>query len=478
MSCSRSIRLGACALLLGLLLPGGGLGALSAAADEPGSQLPPPVQIPISPPRRAPDRAPAPPSAVAPTPPSVVAPAKDVRARLAAQLTLQYRGELHYLEHLGWRFTSATGIDDIQVLGGRPCRRDTLRAAQAAGDLRVLIPANVSDETLRDFGKRLPQLSSSMPSLAAWNHRLAIGTQRATEKLAAASEADRYIFPRVLVLDSPWWQLDPPQPEWEKFGKIWHARESSARAIEAFYTKEAVAECYVAQLVALFASQYEVMGSRWFDEAYAPKDLTIGRPHLIEFTPFSWNSKRQGYHSRRALYILQTPEERDPGVVLGELGHIAFAGKCGIIQNQDDGYFCNENFVIVSATARAAEEMRAKGGFKYVGEQTVEALRLHKSSKNLLAPGDEVFRKEQAVERILAAPIFSEIVIYVHPFGVVPLGKIVGKKLKHKTAAIEINLYCCGRDYAFYERYRMSWIRRWLTARQPKAPAAAPAGGS
>ena len=459
---SRSIRLGAYTLLLGLLLLGGGLGGRTAVAEEPRSPLPPPRCVPVPPP-------PPPPGQAAPAQPTApgrpVASTTDVRARLAAQCGIQYLGELHFLEHLGWRFTGATGINDVQVLGGTPCQRDSLRAAQAAGDLRVLIPAGISDEALKAFGLRLPALSDSMPSLGAYNHRLAIAVKRATEKLTAASDVDRYVFPKVLVLDSPWWQLHPPEPEWVEVEKLWHPQGSPARAIEAFYTRDATAECYVGQLVALWATQYELLGPQWFDEAYRTDEIWIGRPTLVENVPFSWHRDTPGYHRRRGLYILGARQNEDPGAVLGELGHIALAGRCGIIQNQDDGYFCNENFVIVSATPRAAAQLRLKGGFRYVAEQTQEALSLHKSTKNLLAPGDEIFRKEREVERILAQPVFAEIMVYIHPFGVVPLREIVEKKLKHKTAAIEISLYSSGRDYAFYLRYRISWIQRWILAR-------------
>lgn len=488
MNGTRSIRIGAQALLVGLLLFGGALGTERVAAEESSATLPPPPAGALPPPSVGP-LAPTPPPAVpvppveaAPPPPTVPTmgprPTGDVRARLIAQLGIQYLGELHFLEHLGWRFLPSSGGLDAQVLGGTPCQRTNLRESIDKGDLRVLLSPTITDEQLKNFGLTLPAVSDSMPSLGAWNHRLLIATQNATRKLSDASDADRYTFPKVLVLDSPWWRLSPPKPEWVKRGKLWHPRNSTAAAMHAIYTKDGTAECYVGQLVALWASQYEVMGSVWFDKAYNTEEIWLGRPHLIDGLPFSWNNEEQGYHRRRSLYILPERQNEAPGAVLGEIGHIALSGRCGIIQNQDEGYFCNENFVIVDATPRAAAQLRLKGGFEYVASQTKEALQHHRSTLSLLATGAELLRSKTAVEEILSQPIFDEIRVYIHPFGVLTLREIIEKKLTQKTAAMEIALYSTGRDYAFYKRYRISWIQRWILEQQAKTPSPAPPCGS
>ena len=237
--------------------------------------------------------------------------------------------------------------------------------------------------------------------------------------------------------------------------------------------------CYVGQLVGLWASQYELMGHAWFDRAYTTEEIWLGRPHLIENLPFSWNNQERDYHRRRALYILPERQNEAPGAVLAELGHIALCGRSGIIQNErEEGFFCNENFVVVDASPRAAAQLRLKGGFRYVASQTVEALELHRSSQNMLAPGDEVFRKQQAVEEILSQPIFDEIEVYIHPFGVITLREIVEKKLRLKTSAIKIALYSTGRDYAFYKRFRISWIQDWIRRRLAQRPDLVPTSGS
>jgi len=385
-------------------------------------------------------------------------------------LTPQQMAEWAFLEHLGWRLTTSPDVQRITVQAGHPCARPSLEAALAAGDLTIVFPPICSDDEIRAFAAGLPALADSIPTMGAWNHRLAVANRRAMEKLSAASRADRYIFPRVLIIHSPWWQLSLPQPEWEEVGKAWRARTSPARAIESIYTRPAVAECYVGQMIGLFAAQYELMGPAWFDEAYQPQEIIVGRPQTVENAPFGWNKFEPGYHRRRALFSEGKDQERDPGVVLAELGASAFAARCGIIQNQDNGFSCNENFIIVSVSPRAAELLRTRGGFRYIGERTEQALELHKSAQNLLLPGDEVFAKERRIREILCDPVFSEIFVYIHPYGVITLAALVDAKLRHKTAAIEILLYATGRDYAFYRRYHETFLKRWL--RSNGAPAA------
>ena len=118
----------------------------------------------------------------------------------------------------------------------------------------------------------------------------------------------------------------------------------------------------------------------------------------------------------------------------------------------------------------ASHQLLVRAG--YVRQLMAEALSAHKSSKNLLLPGDQFFALEAKVEKILSNPVLTGMEVYIHPFGVTTLRKIVEKKLRIKTAAIEMKIYCTGRDLAFYERYHSTWKKRWKIVNLPAAPSA------
>ena len=358
--------------------------------------------------------------------------------------------------------------DRITVSPGAPCQREDLAAAQAAGDLQILVPIRATDADLRAFGTGLAPLSESPASRGAWQLKVAPAVARATARLQANCDRGNYTFPQLLVIDSPFWGLEPPEPEWVEDGIVWRARTSPGRAIEGFYDKVAVAECYAAQLVAVFAVQYEVHGPESFDQAFRPEEVQIGKPPAVQSSPFGSGLPRCDDNPRRALF-LEAGDTRDPFVVLALAGPKAFAGVPGILRDQDRQKYCNENFVLVSMSPAATALLAREGGLEHIRARTAEALGEFRAARSPFATAASIEASQARMREILASPVFTGMRMYIHPYGIVTLGEMVVKKLERMNAAIEVFPYLSAREEGFYRRYRLAFLRRWRDAHDPQA---------
>ncbi len=74
------------------------------------------------------------------------------------------------------------------------------------------------------------------------------------------------------------------------------------------------------------------------------------------------------------------------------------------------------------------------------------------------------------LRQLLAEPLFTELMIYVHPFGNIPLADIVRKKLDKVDTPLELVIYTHGREDGLYQRYRKAFKQGWLEA-SPLPPA-------
>ncbi len=398
-------------------------------------------------------------------------------APLEAGWSWEARATLRFLEHLGWRVEVVPGLVEARVEAGRPGFRASLAQAQAAGDLRLLLP----DTPLagRALERLLPAAADGPASRLAWQHRVSEALVRATDKLTAATKAGRYKFPQLLFWNSPFFQFHPPRPEWTERERMFVVVGRPSAALEAIYRRGALAECYTGQWVLVYATMYELFGAEAFDAAFPAPEVVVGRPSDVRTTPIGQTMLGDRTYPYRALLIPPEQTRQDPGATLAALGPLALVGLTGIVRNQDETDGANQNLTIVSVSPRAAEALRTQGGFGQIarlGRQAAEAWN---------ARGGGPFgggNREAAalLERTLADPLLAEIRVYVHPFGVVPLAEMFRHELDDTEKPLYVLPYVHGREDLFYRRYRAGVERRWLASQGaplppgPGAPSGAP----
>ena len=391
-----------------------------------------------------------------------------VAALLDRALAPAQQAERAYLEHLGWRFVLDPASTAITVAGGTPCRRRDLAAAQAAGDLRILVPPRASAADLAEFASRsFPGVLDSIPSRGAWQLLMAPAVERATDKLSANAVRGRWIFPQWLVVNAHVFSMDPPKSQWVRRGAVCFARGKPSAAIEAFYDEKASSECYVAQIVASYAIQYELYGPAWFDEVFSPDEIAIGQVGPYHGTPIGKSMDGGNQYPWRALFLRPSDTE-DPGLVLGRLGPLAFPGTTGILMDQNGTGRSNQNLTIVSVTPQAADSLVRHGGFPYVATCTQEFLTLEKSKRRNFVTGADLTRWQARIDELLSDPVFTGIRIYVHPYAVMTLGKMVDRLTRMDRTAVGVQFYDLGREDLFFQRYRQAWIDRWTRSRPPR----------
>ncbi|MHC5011210.1 MAG: hypothetical protein ACYTG6_09700 [Planctomycetota bacterium] len=397
--------------------------------------------------------------------------------RLAAVLSPEARLELAFLQHLGWRLVWDEGVGEITVLGGVPCYRRSLESAHAGGDLRILVPPGVDDAALRTFGGRLAAIADAPPSRCAFKQKIHVAARRAARKLTAITERGGYGFPRILFVNDPFFRLRPPQPPWKasENGRVFHPATSSAEAIEVIYERGGLAECYAGQLTAIWATQYELYGAEWFDEVFATEEVALGRPDDFHATALGQYARMDVEHRWRALLIVGEDQEKDPGLVLANYGPKAFSGLTGIVMDQnleDSG--ANQNFMIVSVSPRAVEQMRANDGFAYLTELSRRAHAQMERAGGMFTSRCVREACERKIDEIFTSPVFTEIWVYVHPFGILTMGELFRREMEQDGVPVFIIFYAHGLEEALYQKFRAAFKAKW--ARENGVPAPAPAG--
>ncbi len=344
---------------------------------------------------------------------------------------------------------------------GTPFRRPSLAAAQAAGDLTVAFPVGVRVEDVTRFAATLPELADSLATRGAWQFLMAPAMARATQKLSANAERGSFTFPQWLVMNAQVFSMDPPEPAWVKRGKVYQARGKPSAAIEAFYTEEASAECYVAQSLAAYAGQYELYGAAWFDEVFRPEEIAIGQVKYFHETPLGKSMDTAPGYPWRALVLRPGDDAEEHSLVLARLGPLAFAAVSGILMDQDGRSRSNQNLTFVSVSPAAVESLIRHGGFPFVAQQTRELLDLIETARGRFATGGQLTAIEAREREILADPIFQEIRVYIHPYGVRTLAEMIDKLRKRDRTAVGLHLYPEAREDVFFQRYRDAWKARF-----------------
>lgn len=388
-------------------------------------------------------------------------------ARLDRALTPAQQAERAFLEHMGWRFVRDPVVTTITVAGGSPARRADLASAHAAGDLRILFPSEVTESDIVRFGASLSEVADSLATRGAWQFLVAPAVERATARLAANEARGAWTFPQWGLWNAPLFSMDPPQPAWVRRGLICCARAKPAAAIEAFYTERASTECYVGQTVAAYAIQYEVYGPAWFDAVFAPEEIAIGQVEKFHETPLGKSMAAPEGYPWRALFLRPADAGEDPGVVLGRLGPLAFAGLTGILMDQGGTGRSRQNFTLVSVSAAAAEAFARGGGFATVAVRTRELLELEHLERAPFVTGETLSIGRARALAILADPMFREVRLFIHPFGVITLGAMLDRLRKRDRSAVELVPYTEAREDTFFQRYRQAWKARRGVDRAP-----------
>ena len=384
---------------------------------------------------------------------------------LDAALTPAQRAEKAFLEHLGWRFVRDPSVATITVVGGAPTRRPDLAASHAAGDLRVLVPIAPTPDDVARFAASLPELADSVPSRGAWQFLVAPAVERSTRKLAANAERGAWTFPMWGPMHAQIFSMSPPKASWVRRKKICYAKERPSVAIEAFYGEQASTECFVAQSIAAYAIQYELYGPAWFDETFAADEIAIGQVEHYHTTPLGRSMNSPAGYPWRALFLRPADYDgTDLGLVLARLGPLAFPGLTGILMDQFGRKRSNQNLTFVSVSPAAIDSLVRHGGFPFLADGTRALLDLDQSAHASFATAADLADNRAQMDAILADPVFREIRVYIHPYGVVTLGEMASKLLRRDGTAVELIVYDEAREDTFFQRYRAAWKTRWERA--------------
>lgn len=341
------------------------------------------------------------------------------------------------LESLGWRFAT-TQVAEPRIQAGAPCDRASLAEAQAAGDLRVLLP------TLLDPAARArlhARLLADPASTCAFGFRLGDATRRGVDQLVG-NRGFRFSWLQV-----GWIGFGPTgagRDGWTRiapFGRGYIPRNGNWNAIQGFYRGQVRAECGVGRQVAQFAAQAELFGPAGFDDAFAAEEIAIGTWHVLNRSGGILQGAAAGEYTRDGLARDASARGRQALMgVPGYIGHVFDRSHLDDIHNQA------QNFVVYDVSAAAAAALRRHGGFAHYNARMDEAWALARTLpaggrhhfQRLLFERDARLRTRLAgsqldtlarLDAILADPFFTGFHVYVHRQGVQPIGYHLARML-------------------------------------------------
>lgn len=367
------------------------------------------------------------------------------------------------LEEFGWRFI-ATQEDAPRIEPGTPCDRDTLAKAQAAGDLRVFVPAGL-DASARE--RLHARLFAHPATTCAFGFRLGDATRRAVDKLLA-NEGFRFS-----ALQVGWIGFGPTgarRDGWTSvasFGRAYQPREGNWRAIEAFYAGQVRGECGVGRQVAQYATQAELYGREGFDAEFDADEIVIGTFKRLRTTRSILLGSSAGEFVRDGVAEAASRDGRQAFMGLpGFIYHVFDRSKLDDLNNQA------ENFVVYDLSAPAAAALRTHQGFEHYNQRnreiwslarTMEARRVRRFFERLLYERDPQLRAalspadRDVLERMdaeLADPFYGGFRVYVHRQGVKPVGFHIARLLdRNPRTPFRIELALHNVHTTLYERY-------------------------
>lgn len=373
------------------------------------------------------------------------------------------------LERFGWRFV-ATREDAVRIEPGTPCDRDTLAAAQAAGDLRVFVPAGLDASAREQLHARL---LTHPATTCAFGFRLGDATRRAVDKLVAN---DGFRFSALQV---GWVGFGPTgarRDGWTSvasFGRGYQPRDGNWHAIEAFYSGHVRGECGLGRQVAQYATQAELYGREGFDAEFDAEEIVIGTFRRLRGTRSILLGSSSGEFVRDGLAQAASRDGRQAFMGLpGFIYHVFDRSKLDDLNNQA------ENFVVYDVNAPAAAALRTQRGFEHYNERnrviwslarTMEARRVRRFFERLLYERDPELRSALSIadrevlarlDAELADPFYGGFRVYVHRQGVKPVGFHIARLLdRNPRTPFKIELALHNVHTTLYQRYVQHRLR-------------------
>ncbi len=358
------------------------------------------------------------------------------------------------LGELGWRFERGD-VGDVSIAAGTPCDRESLAAAQAAGDLRVAIPA-AADATESRFASQWRLLLDHPATHCGFSFRLGDATRKAVDRLVA-NENFRFSALQTGWIGFGWGGAD--NDGWESirtFGRGFTPKTRPSIAIEGFYSGSVRAECGVGRQIAQYASLYELFGAQGFDNAFERDEIVIGTFNQLNASDSILLGRNAGEFTRdgRAKAASAMGRQAFSGLP-GFIFHVFDASTLDDVSNQA------ENFIVYRVGERAAQSLRQHGGFEHfnginrrIWELSVPLeLTAHRIFERLLYERDtglraaissEKLRVIERIDELLADPFYRGFEIYVHPRGVKPAGYHIARLLDRNPRTpfrIELGLH-------------------------------------
>lgn len=380
------------------------------------------------------------------------------------------------LQRLGWRFDEAA-LSTPQVHGGAVCTRASLAESQAAGDLHVRWPADMSAAARQAL---LQQLLDDPATVCAYAFELGAATQRA----ATALQGNPGFRFSGLQLGWIGFGLHGAQAQgWQRtrsFGRGFVPTASNSQALQAFYSGNVRAECGVGRQVAQLSAQRELYGDAAFDAEFAAEELSIGTFLALHGT----DSILLGAHSGDFF-------ADGKAVRTSAMGRQAFVGVPGFIEHVydkgtlDDLSNQAENFVVVDVGADAAQALATHGGLTWYDQRNVELWKLaqdiprigQRYFERLLFERDPDLRARlepryhatlARMDQLLDDPFYQQFVIYVHPRGIRPIGYHIARLLdRNPRTPFSIDLAVHNLHTTLYRRWREAQLRHCAATGRP-----------
>lgn len=378
------------------------------------------------------------------------------------------------LGELGWQVQQTRAPAPV-IAAGSPCQRASLADAHAQHDLQLQVPDAYDAGQREQLATALLQQQSS---ICAYLFKLGDATRAATARLQTNSGY------RFSALQTGWigfglrganaqgWQ------RFRSFGRGYAPSHGNSNAIEAFYSGRVRSECGVGRQIAQLATQRELYGDALFDKEFLAGELSIGTFLTL--------------HQTQSILLGSSAGEffaDGKAVRTSALGRQAFMGAPGFIAHVFDKKFLDdinnqaENFVITDISAAAAQALAQHRGFAHYdalnrqlwelsqqlpdkGGRWFERL-LHERDAQLrarLSPPQQATLAQ--MDALLADPVYRELMIYVHPKGVRPLGYHVVRLLdRNPRTPFSIDLALHNLHTTLYQRWVAARLRSCAATR-------------